>query len=94
MDISAISMLPLQARADPGVLANDPARLAKEFDALVLRLLLGNLGGSMGLGADRNEYGGAAHSVLGELLAQELAAALDLGLGAALLRSSMEGEQK
>jgi len=92
MDISAISMLPLQARADPGALAGDPARLAKEFDALILRLLLGNLGASMG--TEKSEYGGAAHSVLGELLAQELASTLDLGLGAALLRSSMEGEQR
>ncbi len=92
MDISAISMLPLQARADPAALAGDPARLAKEFDALILRLLLGNVGASMG--AEKSEYGGAAHSVLGELLAQELAATLDLGLGAALLRSSMEGEQR
>lgn len=82
MNISAISMLPLQGGADPAAVAGDPARLAKEFDAMVLRLMLGDLGKSM---AGDSE-------VLGQVLAEQLAATVDLGLGAALLRE-MKGEQ-
>jgi hypothetical protein len=95
MDVSAISILPLRAAPDLGALAHDPERLAKEFDTLILRMLLGSLGASMTFGSDKKDYGGgAAHSMMGELLADELASKLDLGLGAALLRSSMKGEHR
>lgn len=84
MNISAISsMLPLQGGADPAALAGDPARLAKEFDAMVLRLMLGDLGKSMAPG----------NELLGQMLAAELAATVDLGLGAALLRAAAGGAQ-
>jgi hypothetical protein len=78
MNISAISMLPMQGAADPGRLADDPARLAKEFDAMVLRLMLGDLGKSMGGDSE----------VLGQVLAEQLAATVDLGFGAALVREA------
>ncbi len=94
MDVTGISMIPLQAGADPATLARDPARLAKEFDALILRLLLGNLGAPGALGADKSEFGGAAQSVMSQILADQLADKLDLGLGAVLVRASMGGEQK
>ena len=94
MDITGISMIPLQAGADPGTLARDPVRLAKEFDALILRMLLGDLGTSTALGAGKGEFGGAAQSVISQLLATQLADKLDLGLGAVLVRASMGGEQK
>jgi hypothetical protein len=83
VNISAISMLPLQGGPDPAALAGDSARLAKEFDAMVLKLMLGDLGKSM---AGDNE-------VLGQVLAEHLAATVDLGLGAALLRATAEGAQ-
>ena len=82
MNISAISMLPMQGAADPAALGGDPARLAKEFDAMVLRLMLGDVGKSM---AGDNE-------MLGQLLAEHLAGSVELGLGAALVRT-MEGEK-
>jgi len=94
MDVTGISMIPLQTGADPGTLARDPARLAKEFDALILRMLLGELGASTALGADKSEFGGAAQSVISQLLADQLADKLDLGLGAVLVRAGMGGEQK
>ena len=81
MNIGAISMLPLQGAADPARIADDPARLAKEFDAMVLRLLLGDLGKSMG----------SEGEVLGPMLAEQLAATVELGLGAALIREATEG---
>lgn len=84
MNISAITMLPLQGPADPAALAGDPARLAKEFDAMVLRLMLGDTGKSM---AGDND-------ILGEVLAQHLAATVDLGLGAELVRAASEGGGK
>jgi hypothetical protein len=71
-------MLPMQGAADPGRLADDPARLAKEFDAMVLRLMLGDLGKSMGGDSE----------VLGQVLAEQLAATVDLGFGAALVREA------
>ena len=83
MNISPISMLPLQGAADPAALAGDAARLAKEFDAMVLRLMLSNLGKSM---ASDNE-------VLGQVLADHLAASVDLGLGAAALGITAQGGQ-
>lgn len=76
MNISAISMLPLQGAPDPSRIADDPARLAKEFDAMVLRLMLGDLGKSMGGDSE----------VLGQVLAEQLAATVDLGFGALLVR--------
>ena len=81
MNISAISMLPLQGAADPGRLADDPTRLAKEFDAMVLRLLVGDLGKSMGGDSE----------MLGQVLAEQLAACVDLGFGAALVREATGG---
>src|SRR5262249_56938282 len=51
VNINPISMLPLQGPADPATLSSDPARLAKEFDAMVLRLLVGDLGKSLGGGS-------------------------------------------
>lgn len=78
MNISAISMLPMQGASDPSRLADDPARLAKEFDAMVLRLMLGDLGKSMGGDSE----------VLGQVLAEQLAATVDLGFGAALVREA------
>jgi hypothetical protein len=81
MNISAISMLPMQGPTDPARLADDPARLAKEFDAMVLRLLLGDLGKSMGREGE----------LLGPMLAEQLAATVELGLGAALVREATEG---
>ena len=86
MNISALSYLPTHATADAAALAQDPARLAKEFDAIVVRLLLGNLGAS--LATDSGD------SVLTQMLADQLAQSLDLGLGAALLRSSLEGAER
>lgn len=80
MNISAISMLPLQGATNPSRLADDPARLAKEFDAMVLRLMLGDLGKSMGTGGDSE--------VLGQVLAEQLAATVELGFGAALVREA------
>ena len=85
MNISAISMLPLQGAADPARIADDPARLAKEFDAMVLRLLLGDLGKSLGKSM------GSEGEVLGPMLAEQLAATVELGLGAALVREATEG---
>jgi hypothetical protein len=81
VNISAISMLPLQGAADPAALAGDSARLAKEFDAMLLRLMLGDLGKSM---AGGNE-------VLGQVLAEHLATTVDLGLGTALLGAAAQG---
>jgi len=94
VNVSGISMLILRPGADPGTLAHDPARFAKEFDALILRLLLGDLGTSAALGADKGEFGGSAHSVINQILVDQLADKLDLGLGAALVRASMEGNRK
>ena len=82
MNVSAIAMLPVQGAADPAALSGDPARLAREFDAMVMRLIVGDLGKSM---AGDNE-------ILGQVLAEQLAATVDLGLGSALLRE-MKGEQ-
>jgi len=81
MNIGAISMLPLQGTADPGRLGDDPTRLAKEFDAMVLRLLVGDLGKSMGGDSE----------MLGQVLAEQLAACVDLGFGAALVREATAG---
>jgi hypothetical protein len=83
MNISAISMLPVQGATDPAALSGDPARLAKEFDAMILRLMLGDLGKSMG--------GGGDGEVFGAMLAEQLAASVELGLGAALVREATEG---
>jgi len=82
MNISAISMLPLQGPADPAGLTADPARLAKEFDAMVLRLMVGDLGKSLGGGS------GTESELLGQVLAEQLAATVDLGFGAALVREA------
>ena len=90
MDVAAIGLLPPQLAADPGALAQDPARLAREFDAMVLRLMLGSMQASMTADPHAGEYGGAAQSLLGGLLVEQLAAAVDLGLGSALLRAGME----
>lgn len=81
MNLSAISMMPMQGAADPARLADDPARLAKEFDAMILRLMLGDLGKSMG----------GENEVFGAMLAEQLAATVELGLGAALVREATEG---
>ena len=94
MDVTGISMLTMRPGVDASVLARDPARLAKEFDALIVRLLLGNLGASLASGAQRNEFGSIANSVINQIFADQLADKLDLGLGAALVRAGMGGEQK
>jgi len=78
MNISAISMLPPAGAPDPAALAADPAALARQFDAMLARLVLADLGKSMAGGDE----------LVGELLTGELAATLDLGLGAALLRQA------
>jgi hypothetical protein len=83
VNINAISMLPLQGGATPAALAGDSAQLAKEFDAMLMRLMLGDLGKSMSGG----------NEVLGQVLSEHLAATVDLGLGAALLRAAAEGAQ-
>ena len=88
MNIGAISMLPLQGAADPGRLADDPARLAKEFDAMVLRLLVGDLGKSM---SGESKSMGGESEILGQVLAEQLAASVDLGFGAALVREATGG---
>jgi hypothetical protein len=80
MNIAPLSMLPLPGAADPAALAGDPARLAREFDAMVLRLMLGELGNSLGAG----------NELLGGMLAEQLATTVDLGLGATLVRSAMQ----
>jgi hypothetical protein len=48
---------------------------------MVLRLLLGDLGKSMGREGE----------VFGPMLAEQLAASVELGLGAALVREATEG---
>ena len=87
MNISPVSMLPLQGPADPATLSSDPARLAKEFDAMVLRLLVGDLGKSLGGGS------GGESELLGGVLVEQLAATVDLGFGAAIVRTATEGGQ-
>ena len=87
MNINPVSMLPLQGPADPAALASDPARLAKEFDAMVLRLLVGDLGKSLGGGS------GGESELLGGVLVEQLAATVDLGFGAAIVRTATEGGQ-
>lgn len=87
VNINPISMLPLQGPADPATLSSDPARLAKEFDAMVLRLLVGDLGKSLGGGS------GGESELLGGVLVDQLAATVDLGFGAAIVRAATEGEQ-
>ena len=87
MNINAISMLPLQGPADPATLSGDPGRLAKEFDAMVLRLMVGDLGKSLGAGS------GNEGELLGGVLVEQLAATVDLGFGAAIVRAATEGGQ-
>ena len=87
MNINPVSMLPLQGPADPAALSSDPARLAKEFDAMVLRLLVGDLGKSLSGGS------GGESELLGGVLVEQLAATVDLGFGAATVRTATEGGQ-
>ena len=77
MNISALSMLavPGGERAAP---ASDPGGLAREFDAMVLRIMMGDLGKSMAGGDE----------LLGTALVGQLAATANLGFGAALLQAA------
>src|ERR1041384_1911538 len=99
MNISPVSMLPLQGPAAPATLPRDPARLpphaaaagpprrARGCAAMVLRLLVGDRGKSLGGGS------GGESELLGGVLVEQLAATVDLGFGAAIVRTATEGGQ-
>lgn len=77
MNIEALSMLALPA-AERAAPASGAAGLAREFDAMVLRIMLGDLGKSMAGGDE----------ILGQALVGQLAATANLGFGAALVQAA------